>query len=118
MPENPFPDGLPCFDPAEFGAFGGSKQGSPSGNGFSGIGTDTTYSTGLNYTRSWSTTLVMEARGGMNYFRNQALSEGSGLKTAQEVGIRGANIDDWSSGMTSIDIGNNMSSPLVGFSGS
>jgi hypothetical protein len=105
-------------DPAEFGPFGGSKQGSPSGNGFSGVGTDTTYSTGVNYTRSWSTTLVMEARGGMNYFHNEALSEGSGLKTAEEVGIRGANIDDWSSGLTSIDIGNGMSSPLVGFAAS
>jgi carboxypeptidase family protein/TonB-dependent receptor-like protein len=107
-------------DPAEFGAFGGSKQGSPSGNGFSGIGTDTTYSTGVNYTRTWSSTLVMEARGGMNYFRNQALTSGDGLKTAQEVGIRGANIDEWTSGMTSIDFGTNLtlSSPLVGFSGS
>ena len=57
-------------------------------NGFSGTGTDTTYSTGVNYTRSWSNTLVMEARGGMNYFRNQALIEGNGLKTAQDVGIR------------------------------
>jgi hypothetical protein len=105
-------------DPAEFGEFGGSKQGSPSGNGFSGVGTDSTYSTGVNYTRTWSNTLVMEARGGMNYFRNEALSGGAGLKTSQDVGIRGANIDDWSSGMTSIDIGNGMSSPMVGFSGS
>jgi len=107
-------------DPAEFGAFGGSKQGSPSGNGFSGIGTDTTYSTGLNYTRTWSNTLVMEARGGMNYFHNEALAGGAGLTTAQDVGIRGANIDDWSSGMTSIDFGTglSLSSPLVGFSGS
>ena len=107
-------------DPAEFGAFGGSKQGSPSGNGFSGIGTDTTYSTGVNYTRSWSSTLVMEARGGMNYFHNEALSGGDGLKTAEEVGIRGANIDQWTSGMTSIDFGTNLSlsNPLVGFSGS
>ena len=107
-------------DPAEFGAFGGSKQGSPSGNGFSGVGTDTTYSTGVNYTRSWSSTLVMEARGGMNYFRNQALTEGDGLKTAEGVGIRGANIDQWTSGMTSIDFGTglSLSSPLVGFSGS
>jgi hypothetical protein len=105
-------------DPAEFGAFGGSKQGSPSGNGFSGTGTDTTYSTGVNYTRTWSSTLVMEARGGMNYFHNEALAGGDGLQTAQEVGIRGANIDDWTSGITSIDIGNNMSSPMVGFSGS
>src|SRR5438067_5305118 len=107
-------------DPAEFGAFGGSKQGSPSGNGFSGTGTDTTYSTGLNYTRSWSNTLVMEARGGMNYFHNEALAGGAGLTTAQDVGIRGANIDDWSSGMTSIDFGTglSLSSPFVGFSGS
>jgi hypothetical protein len=105
-------------DPAEFAEFGGSKQGSPSGNGFSGIGTDTTYSTGVNYTRTWSNTLVMEARGGMNYFRNEALAGGAGLKTAQDVGIRGANIDDWSSGMTSIDIGNGMSSPMVGFAAS
>jgi Carboxypeptidase regulatory-like domain/TonB dependent receptor-like, beta-barrel len=107
-------------DPAEFGEFGGSKQGSPSGNGFSGIGVDTTYSTGVNYTRSWSNTLVMEARGGLNYFHNEALSGGDGLNTAQEVGIRGANIDQWSSGMTSIDFGTNLSlsSPFVGFSGS
>jgi hypothetical protein len=105
-------------DPAEFGVFGGSKQGSPSGNGFSGVGTDTTYSTGVNYTRTWGATLVMEARGGMNYFHNEALSGGAGLKTAADVGIRGANIDEWTSGMTSIDIGNGMSSPLVGFAAS
>jgi Carboxypeptidase regulatory-like domain len=107
-------------DPAEFGAFGGSKQGSPSGNGFSGTGTDTTYSTGLNYTRTFSNTLVMEARGGMNYFHNEALAGGAGLTTAQEVGIRGANIDDWSSGMTQIDFGTglSLSSPFVGFSAS
>jgi hypothetical protein len=107
-------------DPAEFGVYGGSKQGSPSGNGFSGTGVDTTYSVGLNYTRTFTSTLVMEARGGMNYFRNQALSGGDGLQTAAEVGIRGANIDEWSSGMTSIDFGTglSLSSPLVGFAGS
>src|SRR4051794_18854800 len=46
-------------DPPIFGDFGGG------GKDFSGVGTDTTYSTGLNYTRTWSNTLVMEARGGM-----------------------------------------------------
>jgi hypothetical protein len=62
----------------------------------------------------------MEARGGMNYFHNQALSGGDGLQTAQGVGIRGANIDQWSSGMTQIDFGTglSLSSPLVGFSAS
>src|SRR5438093_12490627 len=62
----------------------------------------------------------MEASGGMNYFHNEALSGGNGLKTAADVGIRGANIDDWTSGMTTIDFGTNLSlsSPMVGFSGS
>src|SRR5262245_12901259 len=105
-------------DPAAYGPFGDSKQGSPSGAGFAGTGVDTTYSTGVNYTRTWSNTLVMEVRGGMNYFHNQALSSGNGLTTATDVGILGANIDEWSSGMTSIDIGNAMSSPMVGFAAS
>src|SRR5258708_39017582 len=62
----------------------------------------------------------MEAGGRMNCFPNEALAGGAGLQTAQEVGIRGANIDQWSSGMTSIDFGTglSLSSPLVGFSGS
>src|SRR5258708_5752494 len=62
----------------------------------------------------------MEAGGRMNCFPNEALAGGAGLQTAQEVGIRGANIDDWSSGMTSIDFGTglSLSSPMVGFSGS
>jgi hypothetical protein len=105
-------------DPPAYGAFGDSKQGSPSGNGFAGTGVDTTYSTGVNYTRTWTNTFVMEVRGGLNYFHNEALSGGDGLTTATEVGIPGANIDEWTSGMTSIDIGNNMSSPMVGFAAS
>ncbi len=107
-------------DPAAYGEFGDSKAGSPSGAGFAGTGTDTTYSTGVNYTRSWTSTLVMEARAGLNYFHNEALTSGHGLKTAEEVGIRGANIDEWTSGMTSIDFGTglSLSSPMVGFSGS
>src|SRR6266571_2896294 len=107
-------------DPAAYGEFGDSKAGSPSGAGFAGTGTDTTYSTGVNYTRTWSNTLVMEARAGMNYFRNQALTSGNGLKTAEQVGIRGANLDEWTSGMTQIDFGTglSLSSPMAGFSGS
>ena len=107
-------------DPAAYGEFGDSKAGSPSGAGFAGTGTDTTYSTGVNYTRTWSDSLVMEARAGLNYFHNQALTSGNGLKTAEQVGIRGANIDEWTSGMTAIDFGTGLSlnSPMVGFSGS
>jgi hypothetical protein len=107
-------------DPSDFAGFGGSKQGGPSGNGFSGTGTDTTYSTGVNYTRTWSNTLVMEARAGMSYFHNEALTDAASPTSAADLGIRGANIDAWTGGISSIDFGTNLSlsSPLIGFSAS
>ena len=98
-------------DPPVFGDFGGG------GKDFAGRGTNTTYSTGLNYTRTWSNTLVMEARWGLSYYHNEALSAGHGKLTAQEVGIRGANIDDWTSGLTQVDI-TGFSNPVVGFAAS
>src|ERR1051326_3543111 len=104
-------------DPSDFAGLGGSKQGGPSGNGFSGSGTDTTYSTGVNYTRTWTNTLVMEARAGMNYFHNSATIDGPG-PVASDFGIRGANIDDWSTGMTQIQINQGINNPFVGFSAS
>jgi hypothetical protein len=99
------------YDPAVFGEFGGG------GKDFAGRGTNITVSTGLNYTRAWSNTLVMEVRGGGSYYHNEALSDGHGLQTAQQVGIRGANIDDWTSGMTQVDI-TGFSNPVVGFAAS
>src|SRR5262245_39275203 len=104
-------------DPSDFAGLVGSKQGGPSGNGFSGSGTDTTYSTGVNYTKSWSSTLVMELRGGMNYFHNEATIDGLG-NTAADFGIKGANIDEWTSGMTQIQINQGINNPLVGYSAS
>jgi hypothetical protein len=100
-------------DPPVFGIYGGG------GKDFSGTGTDTTYSTGVNYTRMWTSTLVMEARGGVNYFHNQAISPGDGLTTAQDLGIPGANIDPWTSGMTRINFNaSGWSDPLAGFAAS
>jgi hypothetical protein len=103
-------------DPSDYPGLGGSKQGGPSGNGFSGFGTDTTYSTGVNYTRTWSNTFVMEARGGMSYYHNKASIDGGGT-TSNDLGIRNTNIDDWTAGMTQIDI-TGLSNPVVGFSAS
>jgi len=103
-------------DPSDYPVLGGSKQGGPSGNGFEGIGTDTTYSTGVNYTKTWTNTLVMEARGGMSYYHNIAAIDGGGT-TANDLGIRGTNIDDWTAGMTQVDI-TGFSNPVVGFSAS
>jgi hypothetical protein len=99
-------------DPPIYGIYGGG------GKDFSGTGTDTTYSTGVNYTRAWSNTMVMEARGGMNYFHNVAVSGGDGLQTAQDLNIPGANINQWTTGMTRIDVGSGMSAPLAGFAAS
>lgn len=99
------------IDPPIYGIYGGLKE-------FSGTGIDTTYSTGVNYTRTWTNTFVMEVRGGMSYYHNEALSSGHGLTTATELGIRGANIDDWTSGITQIDIGSGFTNPLVGFAAS
>jgi len=99
-------------DPPVFGIYGGG------GKDFSGTGTDTTYSTGVNYTRTWTDTLVMEARSGLNYFHNKAVSAADGLRTSQELGIPGANINDWTSGVTTITVQNGMSEPLIGFADS
>jgi hypothetical protein len=98
-------------DPPVFGLFGGG------GKDFAGTGTNVTYSTGVNYNRVWTNTLVMEARGGLSYYHNEALAAGAGQKTAQEMGIPGANIDEWTSGMTQVDI-TGFSNPVVGFSAS
>jgi hypothetical protein len=46
-----------------------------------------------------------------------AISQGHGLKTSEEVGIKGANLDDFSSGLTSINIGG-FSGPVLGFANS
>jgi hypothetical protein len=103
------------FEPstAAYGVFGGPFQG-----GFIGTGTNLTYSTAGNWTRTWSNTLIMDVRGGLSYYHNEALSAGHGLDTATEIGIRGANLDDYTSGVTQIEIQNGWSNPVVGFSAS
>ena len=100
------------FDPGAFGTYGG-----PANGGFAGSGTQRTWSTAGNYTRTWSPTLISEFRFGLSTYRNQALSQGDGLKTSDEVGIKNANIDAFTSGLTQINI-SGFNAPLLGFSGS
>lgn len=101
------------FEPSSYGVFGGPFQG-----GFVGTGTNLTYSTAANWTRTWSNTLVTDVRGGVSYYHNEALSAGHGLNTSTELGIPGANLDAYTSGMTTIEVGNGWSNPMVGFSAS
>ena len=79
------------YDPATFGIYGGIK-------GFAGYGTNPTYNAAGNYTRTWSPTLLQEVRLGMSYYHNEALSEADGLNTSDEFGIKGINLNRFSSG--------------------
>ena len=85
------------YDPATFGIFGGLKP-------FAGSGTNPTQSVGGTYNRVWSATLVQEVRFGRTHHHNQAISEAHGLKTSEEFGIRGVNLNEFTSGITTIDV--------------
>ncbi len=101
------------FDPGAFGIYGGPN----SGGGFDGTGTQNTISTAGNYTRTFSPSLILEARFGVSWYHNVATTTANGLKTSEEVGIKGINTDDFSSGLTQITIGG-FSAPLLGFAAS
>jgi hypothetical protein len=100
------------FVPGTFGDIGGG------GTGFAGTGYQNTYSTALTWTRTLSPSLIMEWRAGYLKYHNEALSTGQGLQTSTEVGIPGANYDDFSSGLSQITINNGFSNPVGGFSSS
>ena len=98
------------FDPGLYGEYGG-----PANDGFAGTGTNKSFSTAANWTRVFSSTMVMDVRGGVNYYHNIAVSQGTGLTTSTDVGIPGANIDEFTSGLSRITIGG-YTSPVLGFS--
>jgi hypothetical protein len=96
-----------------FGAAGGFAQGA-----FEGTGIQKTYSAGINYNRIFSPTLIAEFRVGAAHYHNDALNADYGTTASQNVGIPGVNIDQWTSGLASININGGFSTPLVGYSAS
>ncbi len=100
------------FQAPEFGDAGGPAQG-----GFEAQGVQNTYSTGLNYNRTVSATLLTEIRIGVAYYHNDATPSDYGKNDSTKLGIPGVNLDQFSSGMVGINIGG-YSSPLVGYSAS
>ena len=100
------------FDPGTYGIYGG-----PTNGGFAGTGIQNTVSTAANYTRVFNPTLILEARFGVSWYHNVATSQAAGLKTSEEVGIKNVNTDDFSSGLTQINI-TGFSGPVLGFSAS
>jgi Carboxypeptidase regulatory-like domain len=100
------------FDPGLFGQYGG-----PANGGFAGTGKNTSYSTAGTWTRVFSSTTVLDVRGGLNYYHNVTATTAQGLTTSTDVGIPGANIDDYTSGISYINVGG-IGDPLLGFSAS
>jgi hypothetical protein len=92
------------------GIYGGFRTG-----GFGGQGPARSQSPGINYSRVFSPSFVWESRFGIVRNRNDARSSGDLLKTSEEIGIKGANLNEWTSGLSEVRI-NGYSSPLVGFS--
>jgi hypothetical protein len=80
-----------------FGMAGGPNNGAN--------GTQTAYNTALNYTRVFSPTLISELRLGLNHYKNIAKPLDYGTKASDALGIPGVNLDMFTSGVTTIDLG-------------
>ncbi len=96
-------------------ASGYGNWGGPLGGGFMATGTNMTYSTAVNWTHTFSNTFLMEARGGTSYYHNEALTTAHGEKLAEQLGIPGVNLDEWTSGPPTININNGFSNPVMGY---
>ena len=103
------------FQAPIFGLAGGPAQGN-----FEGTGLQNTYSTGLNYNRFFSNTLVAEFRVGAGWYHNEAHNSDFGTSTSTTLGIPGVNLDKTiTSGIVGIQInGGVLSNPIIGFSAS
>ena len=47
----------------------------------------------------FSAKTVLDVRGGLNYYHNVTSTQGNGLTTSTDIGIPGANLDDFTSGI-------------------
>ncbi len=101
------------FQAPAFGAAGGAAAGA-----FAGTGVQKTYSAGLNFTHIFTPTLVGDLRVGVAHYNNVAQQTDFGSKASEALGIPGINIDSYSSGLVSINVGAFYSNPLVGYSAS
>jgi hypothetical protein len=100
------------FQAPIFGDAGGPAQGA-----FEGQGRQKTYSTGINYNRVVSPTLLTEVRIGVAHYHNDATQSDYGKNDSTSIGIPGVNLGPFTSGFVGITI-NGYSSPLFGYSAS
>ncbi len=102
-------------DASVYGIYGGPRG--VGGAGFEGTGVQNTYSGAINYDHIFSPSLIMEARFGVNRYRNDAQQLGYGQATADQLGVPGINGIPWTSGPPNINL-NNFGNPFIGFSAS
>ncbi|WP_277751208.1 TonB-dependent receptor [Granulicella sibirica] len=95
----------------------GSVGGGPANGAFAGTGIQNAYSTGLNYDRAFSSTLLTEVRVGVAHYRSSATPTDYGSNDATNIGIPGVNINPFTSGQVGISLGS-FSSPIIGYSAS
>jgi Carboxypeptidase regulatory-like domain len=95
-----------------YGDYGGPISGGGIA-GAEGYGSDKTYSTGVNWVHTFGTTLLSEARFGVSRFNNLAYPTGYGKPLAQQIGIPGANISEFTSSISAIN-GEGFSDPFIG----
>jgi Carboxypeptidase regulatory-like domain len=96
----------------------GAVAGGPAQGGFAGTGTQHIYSTGANYDRAFSNTLLTEARFGVAHYGNTALPTDYGSNDATSIGIPGVNLSQFTSGQVGVFLSDFSSNPLVGYSAS
>ena len=101
------------FDGSVYGIYGGPRG--TGGSGFEGTGVQNTYSGAINYNRVFSPTFLMEARFGVNRYRNDAQQVGYGEKVSDTLGVPGVNQNDFSSGPVGVNL-DNFGNPFIGFS--
>lgn len=100
------------YQAPEFGNIGGPAQGA-----FEGTGVQRTYSTGINFDRTVTPTLIAQFRFGVAYYNNIATQSDYGINDSSNFGINGININPFTTGMTGIQI-SDYSAPLTGYSAS
>lgn len=101
----------------------GSKGGGPAQGAFQGTGIQNAYSTGLNYDRAFSPTLLTEVRFGVAHYHNEALPSDYGSNDATAAGISGVNISQFTSGQVGVNLSdfvpsNSTTTPLIGYAAS
>ena len=98
----------------------GNAGGPGPGGAFMGTGIQKTYSTGINYNRVLSPTLLTEVRIGVAHYHNTAQPSDFGTNDATNLGIPGVNLasDPFTGGIVGINLNGPFSNPFIGYSAS